>query len=134
VTPSRTKTILNGRGAVAAEVTPKDKWVEVATLQIESVEDTKALQIVIERELAASTSGRVLLDARKAALSTPEMNDSMWQWVRSSRHLERLAIINQSSALSVAVRMRAKAMGTKKVAVFEKFQAAARWLVASSDG
>ncbi len=133
MTPPRTKSIRNARGEVAAEVTPKDKWVEVATLQIESVEDTKALQLVIDGELGASTSGRVLLDARKAALSTPEMNDSMWQWVRSSRHLERLAIVNQSSALSVAVRMRAKAIGTKKVAVFEKFQDAARWLVATTD-
>jgi hypothetical protein len=39
-----------------------------------------------------------------------------------------LAIVNQSPRLNVAVSMKARSLGTKKVQVFQDIPSAARWL------
>jgi len=125
--------IRNQRGEVAAEITAQTKWVQAVSLKLASVADAVAFQEAIDLELVASKTRRVLVDARQAELSTKAMNESMWSWVRSTPHFDRLAIVNQSPAISVAARMKAKSIGTKKVTVVHQFQQAAHWLMGADD-
>jgi hypothetical protein len=121
-------TIRNALGEIAAEVKAQPKWVLAVSLALESVEDAEHFQQAIDAELLISRTRKVLVDARRAKLSTHAMNESMWNWVRTSQSFDLLAIINQSSVLTVAATMKARAIGTKKVAVFHNFGEATKWL------
>jgi hypothetical protein len=114
---------------VAAEISAQTTLVLAVSIALDSVSDALAFQTAIDTELQAAGVRCVLVDARNAQLSTQPMNESMWRWVKQSAHFDRLAIVNQSQNLSVAAAMKARAIGTKKVQVFNEFQAAARWLV-----
>ena len=125
-------TIRNARSEIAAEVKGQAKWVLAVSLCLESVDDAERFQQAIDAELLIGRSRRILVDARSAKLSTPEMNESMWNWVRSTPNFDLLAIINQSAVLTVAATMKARAIGTKKVKVFHVFSEATQWLLGTS--
>jgi hypothetical protein len=122
------QTLHNARNQLAAEVSAQTKWVQAVSLSLETAADARHFQQAIEAELRTSGTRRVLVDARKAILSSAEVNESMWRWVRSSQSFDLLAIVNQSSVLTVAAQMKATSIGIKKVKVFHSFFDAARWL------
>ena len=123
------RTLRNSSQEVIAEVTAQPKLVLAVPLVITTVADTLLLQEAIDRELEANGTRRVLIDARRANLSTREMSESMWAWVSKSPFFDRIAVVNQSTVLSVAASMKATAIGTKRFKVFQEFAAAARWLL-----
>jgi hypothetical protein len=125
-------TIRNARNETAAEVNAEQKWVLAISLCLESVTDAWRFQQAIDGELKAGGQRRVLVDARRAKLSTKEINESMWAWVRSNRHFDCLAIVNESPVLSVAAQMKATSIGTTKVKVFHSLEEATRWLLANA--
>jgi hypothetical protein len=122
-------TIHNARNEIAAKVAAQPRWVLAVSLCLESVTDAWRFQQAIDAELRASGQRRVLVDARRAKLSTKEINESMWSWVRANRNFDSLAIINESPVLSVAAQMKATAIGTTKVKVFHSLEEATQWLV-----
>jgi hypothetical protein len=122
-------TIRNARSEIAAEVKAQPRWVFAVSLALESVEDAVRFQQAIDTELMISRTRRVLVDARRAKMSTQPMNESMWKWVRASLEFDLLAIINESPVLTVAATMKARAIGTKKVKVFHAFNEATQWLL-----
>jgi hypothetical protein len=124
------KVIRNPQNEVIAEVTAQGNLVQAVSLALATISDAVLFQLVIDAELKSSKSRRVLVDARRALRSSTEINESMWSWVSGSANFDRLAIVNQSMVLSVAAGMKATAIGTKKVKVFDDFQAAVRWLLA----
>lgn len=119
----------NSQGEVIAAVSTERELVHATSLKLESVADATSFQRLVDIELRVSGTRLVLLDAREATLSSTEMNESMWRWVGASSDFDRLAIVNRSPVLSVAAKMKATAIGTKKVMVFHDFQAAVRWLL-----
>jgi hypothetical protein len=122
-------TIRNARSEIAAEVKAQPRWVFAVSLSLESVDDAVRFQQAIDAELMISRTRRVLVDARRAKMSTQPMNESMWTWVRASLEFDLLAIINESPVLTVAATMKARAIGTKKVKVFHAFNEATQWLL-----
>jgi hypothetical protein len=124
----------NAKHQVAAEVTEQQKWVQAVSLNLASVTDAQKFQQLIDAELRASGKRRVLVDARQAKISSHDINDSMWSWVQTSQHFDFLAIVNQSDVLTVAAKMKARAIGTKKVKVFESFLEAVMWLGSPKPG
>jgi len=127
----RMSRVLNERGEVAAEVFAKPAFVLAVPLQIDSVLVAQRFQQAVTSTLRASGRQAVMMDARQAAVSSPEVNESMWNWASKTPHFQVLAIVNQSSVLSVAAKMKALAMGAKKVRVFVDLDEATRWLTAS---
>lgn len=123
--------VLNERGEVAAEVYAKPGFVLAVPLQIDSVLVAERFQQGVTSSLRASGRRAVMMDARRAAVSSQEVNESRWNWASKTSHFDVLAILNQSSVLSVAVKMKALAMGTKKVRVFTDLNEATHWLSAS---
>jgi hypothetical protein len=121
-------TIRNRANEIAAEVKAQPRWVLAISLALGSVEDAVRFQEAIDAELLVSRTRRVLVDARRAELSSAAMNESMWSWVHASKLFELLAIVNESPVLTVAATMKARAIGTKKVKVFHVFSEATKWL------
>jgi hypothetical protein len=122
--------VLNAEDGVVAEIRFRESWVLAIPLLLGSLVDTWRFQRAIEAGLKAANRRLVLIDARLVPLLSREVNDRMWAWAVSSPQLDALAILNQSPVLTIAARMRALALGTRRVGIFTEPSQAASWLLA----
>jgi hypothetical protein len=123
-------TVLNAQNAIVAEIRLRESWVLAIPVRIDTALDAWRFQRAIESALKAGNRRRVLVDARMTVPSSREVNALMWKWSVASLHFDALAILNQSSVLTVAARMQALALGTRKIGVFDEPSAATAWLLA----
>lgn len=76
--PLTKTTILSAKNQVAAELVIGDGYVVAVPLLLDSVADAWRLQRAVEAELRTTGLRLVLMDARQAAISRPDANESMW--------------------------------------------------------
>lgn len=123
--------LAEGIGA-AAEVTLGPRWLEATTYRFDCVRDAQNYCSALERQLRFSGLSDVLVDARKHERQTREASESIWHWVDTCTLLERMAIINESENLALAIRMRNLASPKKKVRPFHSKLDAEKWLLSGS--
>jgi hypothetical protein len=121
--------VLNAQDGVVAEIRFRERWVLAIPMLLGSVVDAWRFQQGIEAALKAANRRLVLIDARLMPLLSREVNDRMWTWAVSSPQLDALAIVNQSPVLTIAARMRALAIGTRRIGIFTEPSQAASWLL-----
>jgi chaperone required for assembly of F1-ATPase len=120
-----------GVGA-AAEVTLGQRWLEATTYRFDSVRDARNYCSALERQMRLSGLRDVLVDARKHERQTREASEAIWHWVDTCSLLERMAIINESENLALAIRMRNLASPKRKVRPFHSKLEAEKWLLSGS--
>ncbi len=86
------------------------------------------LQEEIERLLAAAACSSMLVDARSMKLASRDVNDCMWHWSNSCPLIVKVAVVNESAVMSVAVEMRAVANGQQQLRGFLDMREAVIWL------
>jgi hypothetical protein len=124
--------VLNARSEVVAEVAAGEGYVVAISLRLETVVDAWRFQQAIDERLRSSGLRHVLVDARKALVSPPLVNESMWVWVNAGRSFDRLAILNVSPVLTETAKKKTAAIGTSKVNVFTSSKEAVAWLLGSA--
>lgn len=120
--------LVSGIGT-AAEVGLESRWVTAVTYRFDSLQDAKNYCSALERQLRLNRLTDVLVDSRKHEHQTRDASDAIWQWVDTSPHLERMALIVESDNLALAIRMRSLASPKKKVRPFKVKLEAEKWLL-----
>lgn len=118
---------VSSNGAEVATVTSAGGLVEVKPLDVRTMAAAAELQRIIDRHLLHSGYRRLLIDARGMAIAPKGVNDYMWQWARSNARIDKIAVVNQSIVMSIAVQMRAVASG-QRLCPFADRAAAMKWL------
>lgn len=121
---------------VAAEVTPGARWVEAVTYRFDCLKDAQNYCSALERQLRLLGLRDVLVDGRMHERQVREATEAIWCWVDNCSFLERMALINESENLALAIRMRSLASPKKKVRPFHSKMEAERWLLSggTADG
>lgn len=104
-----------------------DMFVEVRALDLTTLAAAALLQKAIDNELLRSGHTRLLVDARDMLIAPNDVNDYMWRWAHAHPLLNRIAVVNQSQVMSVAVRMRAVAK-RQHLAAFQQYSEAVAWI------
>ncbi len=120
--------LTSGTGT-AAEVVAESRWVSAITYRFDTLQDAKNYCSALERHLRLNRLSDVLVDARKHEHQTREATDTIWNWVDSSPHLVRMALVVESENLSLAIRMRSLASPVRKVRPFRAKLEAEKWLL-----
>lgn len=120
----------------AAEVTPGPRWVEALTYRFDCLKDAQNYCSALERQLRLLGLRDVLVDGRSHERQAREATEAIWKWVDSCSLLERMALINESENLALAIRMRNLASPKRKVRPFHSRMEAEKWLLSggTADG
>lgn len=98
-------------GVPVATLLVRPSHLEVTPSQIPSLEAAWLLQGAIDEFLSGYSLRAMLIDARPMRMAAREINDVMWQWSKNNRWLDKVAVVNESAVMSIAVEMRAVAQG-----------------------
>ncbi len=118
---------VSSNGTEVATVTSAGGVVEVKPLELRTMAAAAELQRIIDRHLLHTGFRRLLIDARAMTIAPKGVNDYMWQWARGNPHIDKIAVVNHSIVMSVAVQMRAVASG-QRLCAFADRNTAVKWL------
>lgn len=119
--------VTTAQGLKVATLVVMDVFVEVRVGELNSLTGAALLQQAIDGELLRSGRTNLLVNAVDMSIAPKEVNDFMWRWAHSHPLLKKIAVLNRSPVMSVAVRMRAVAQ-RQRLAAFEQYSEAVGWL------
>jgi hypothetical protein len=105
--------VVTSDGVRVGTVASMAGFVEVQPLALSTLAGAALLQKAIDAQLLSSGQPRLLIDATRMAIAPKLVNDTMWRWAQDHRLLTKIAVVNQSAVMSVAVGMRAVAQGQR---------------------
>ncbi len=125
--PASSQDVVTSNGMKVATVQVTELFVEVQGFTLATLAGAALLQQAVDTELLRAGLNRLLVDATQMSIAPKEVNEYMWRWAQAHSVLKRVAVLNQSPVMSVAVRMRAVATG-QRFAGFEQRAEAIAWL------
>ena len=126
-TSAVTQEVFTTNDAHVATLAMGDMFVEVRPLDLTTLAAAALLQKAIDSELMRSGRTRLLVDARNMLIAPNDVNDYMWRWAHAHPLLSKIAVVNRSQVMSVAVRMRAVAK-RQHLAAFQQYSEAVAWI------
>ncbi len=70
-----------------------------------NVSELEQVLALIEEELVAADTDRLLFDSRESAYTAGAVQTKMWTWLQESEHLSRVATLVNSPMLATSVNM-----------------------------
>lgn len=120
--------VRSSEGTLIAEIWVTPAWVYSSTRVFDSSLDAEKFIRSLERHMIAQGLYDVIVDAREQTRAARDASETMWRWVAESNQLRRMALVNNSEHLALAVRMKNLASPVKKVAPFKSLVEAENWL------
>ncbi len=120
--------VLDDDGSLVARVSRQPGLVMVCPIEIRTLKTAIVLQSVLERHLYGSGCSALLIDATGMTIASRDVNECMWDWADSCPLVQKIAVVNESAVMSVAVEMRAVANGQQQLRGFQDVHEAASWL------
>ena len=120
--------VANEAGFRIATVAVLEAWVLATTYGFTSGDDARRLVATLDRCMAASAKGHLIVDSREHGVTCRAANEAMWNWVEESSHLESMSIINKSQNIALAIRMKNLSSKARKVRPFSSLSGAETWV------
>jgi len=127
VIPLPNPDVVTSNGVKVATLHVHDLFVEVQAFALPTFAAAALVQQAVDSELVRAGLTRLLVNAIDMAIAPREVNDYMWRWAHANTRLTKIAVVNQSPVMSVAVRMRAVA-SRQRLGAFEQHAEAIAWL------
>lgn len=125
--PTSSQDVLTSSGVKVATLHVHEMFVEVQAFTLATLAGAALVQQAVDTELVRAGVNRLLVDATEMTIAPKDVNDYMWRWAHAHGVLKKIAVLNQSPVMSMAVRMRAVATG-QRLAGFEQRAEAIAWL------
>jgi hypothetical protein len=119
--------VVTTNGVKMATVHVTDSFVEVQGFSLATLAGAALLQRAVDTELLRAGLNRLLVDATEMAVAPTDVNEYMWRWAQTHPVLKRIAVVNQSPVMSLAVQRRAAATG-QRLEGFQQRAEAIAWL------
>jgi hypothetical protein len=125
--PAQSPDVVTSNGVKVATLHLHDLFVEVQAFTLPTLAGAALVQQAVDGELFRAGLNRLLVNAIDMTIAPKEVNDYMWRWAHTNSRLHKIAVVNQSQVMRVAVRMRAVA-SRQRLAAFEQRSEAIAWL------